>query len=246
MKTITVISLASAIAAPAMLAAAPAQAQVSGIAIVDPEEVVLTSNALAAADASVSTTYAAQFTQVKTRQQQLNTQLETIAKPLDTNKDGKTSPEELQAGAAAKSPIIAQLQTAQNAGQDAIATLNAPMIRAEAYAIDQISQKYGAAMQTVVANKKVSLLLSAASVQFSQPAVDLTTDIKAELDRTTPSVSISPPANYQPSQQTIQLLQGYQQYKYATALRQAQAQQGTPAAPAAAPAGPAKPKPSGR
>lgn len=243
MKTKTVLSLAGAFIAPALLAAAPAQAQVSGVAVADPEAVVLGAAALNAANTSIATTYAAQLAQVKTRQQQLQAQLQAMAKPLDTNKDGQVSDAEIQAAQTAKNPVLTQIDAAQKSGQEEIQRLNAPMLRAQAYAIEQITQKYNAAMQTVVTSKKISLLLSANTVQFAQPAVDVTDDIKAELDRTTPSVSVAPPANWQASQQTIQLLQQYQQAVYAQAVRQAQAQgQPQPAAPAgAAPAKPGKP-----
>lgn len=237
----TILLFAGATIAPAMLLAAPATAQVSGVAIADPEAVVLGATALNAANASIATTYKTQLDQVKARQQALNTQLEGLAKPLDTNKDGQLSEAELQAAQAAKNPALAQIETARNTGQQEIQRLNAPMVRAQAYAIEQITQKYNPSMQTVVNAKKISLLLSAGTVQFAQPAVDVTDDIKAELDRTTPSVSIAPPANWQPAQQTVQLLQQYQQLVYAQAVRQAQAGAAAPATGAPAPA-----KPSGR
>ena len=98
-------------------------------------------------------------------------------------------------------------------------------------------------MQSVVAAKKISLLLSAGTVQFSTPAVDVTDDIKAELDRANPTVAFTPPAGWQPSQQTQQLLQQYQQLAYMSAMQRQRAAGG--AAPAAAPAAGAK-TPQGR
>ena len=89
--------------------------------------------------------------------------------------------------------------------------------------------KYEAAMKSVVAAKKVSLLLSAGAVQYNAPDADLTDEIKAELDRQAPTVSVTPPANWQPSQQTGQLFQRYQQLVYYSAM---QRQQGAAAAPA--------------
>ena len=71
----------------------------------------------------------------------------------------------------------------------------------------------------------------------------MTRDVIAEIDRSTPTVPVTPPANWQPTQETVQLLQQYRQIVAANAQRRAQAAPaaGTPAAPA--PAGKA---PTGR
>lgn len=95
------------------------------------------------------------------------------------------------------------------------------------------SPKYDPALRAVVTAKKINLVLSPNAIQYAPPATDITRDIIAEIDRTTPTVSITPPANWQPQQQTVELLQQYRQIVYANAQRRQQA--GTPA-PAAAPA----------
>ncbi|WP_242139040.1 MULTISPECIES: OmpH family outer membrane protein [unclassified Sphingomonas] len=213
--------------------AGAAQAQVGGIAIADPETVILTAKALDAANTSIATTYKAQLDQATARAQALQAQLNTLYAPLDLNKDKQLSDDEIQKAQAAKNPALAQIETAQRTGQADVARLRGPATLAQAYAIEQISQKYAAAMQAVVASKKLSLLLSAGSVQFSTPAVDVTDDIKAELDRTNPTVAFTPPAGWQPSQQTQQLLQQYQQLAYISAMQRQRAAGGAAAAPAA-------------
>ncbi|MFT6570930.1 MAG: hypothetical protein ACJAWY_002653 [Sphingomonas echinoides] len=66
----------------------------------------------------------------------------------------------------------------------------------------------------------------------------MTDDIKAELDRTNPSVPITPPAGWQPSQQTQQLLQQYlQQQQYAAAIQARRAAAAAPAPTGKAPQG---------
>ena len=221
----------------AAMLAMPAQAQVAGIAVADPAAVILSAKALEVANSQINTSYKAQLDQVKTRESALQTELNGIKTQLDTNHDGNVSDAELQAAQAAKNPALQKFQTARDTGQKDLARLNEPMVRAQAYAIEQITQKYPAAMNAVVANKKISLLLSADQVLFTQPVVDVSDDIKAEIDRTTPSVSTTPPANWQPSQQTQNLQQQFQQLMYVQAVRAAQAQQG--AAPGAAPPAPA-------
>jgi Skp family chaperone for outer membrane proteins len=242
MKTYQKLMLGCAAILPAFAMATSAQAQANGVAISDPETVILTAKALDAANQSISTTYKAQLDQASARQQALQAEMATLGAPLDTNKDKRLSDEEIAAAQAAHSPILAKMEAAQKAAQAESARLSAPATRAQAYAIEQISQKYSAAVKTVVDAKKISLLLSAGSVQYNTPAVDVTDEIKAALDAAAPTVAITPPTGWQPSQQTVQLQQQFQQLVYMSAMRRAQAQQ---AGGAAAPA-PGTKAPSGR
>lgn len=219
--------------------AGAAQAQTNGVAIADPETVILTAKALDAANQSISTTYKPQLDQANARQQALQAELLTLAAPIDTNHDKRLSDDEIAAAQAAHSPVLAKMEAAQKAGQADAARLSAPATRAQAYAIEQISQRYPAAVKTVVDAKKISLLLGAGTVQYSTPAVDVTADIKNALDAAAPTVPITPPADWQPSQQTVQLQQQFQQLVYLSAMRrqQQQAAGGAPAAAAKTPTG---------
>jgi len=80
-------------------------------------------------------------------------------------------------------------------------------------------------VQNAVRAKNVSLLVSPQAVLFMQPTADITSAVTAELDKLVPTVSITPPANWQPDQQTIQLLQDVQQVRLAAAQAMAQQQQ---------------------
>src|SRR3546814_18628704 len=86
----------------------------------------------------------------------------------------------------------------EEAGKQELARLQQPAARAQGYALEQISAHLDKAVQTVVGQKKVSLLLRPEAAFFAQPTVDITPAITTELDRVVPSVSISPPANWQP------------------------------------------------
>jgi Skp family chaperone for outer membrane proteins len=242
MKTFTKFLLASALVAPAFLVAGSANAQVAGVAVADPEGAILSAKALDAANSSISTTYKAQLDQARARQISLQAELKTLIAPIDTDHDSKLSDAEIIAAQNAKSPVLEKIKTAQTTAQNDIARANQPATRAQAYAIEQITQKYSAAVNAVVTAKKLSLLLSANTVQFAAPSVDVTDDIKNELDRTIPTVSIAPPADWQPAQQTLQLQQQYQQIMYAQAVQRAQAGPGTaPAAPGTPATTPKKP-----
>jgi Skp family chaperone for outer membrane proteins len=217
------VLLLGALAAPAFLSA-PASAQVGGVAVANPEGVIVGAKALSAAFQTIGTTYKAQFDQARTRQQQLDTQLKSLIAPIDTNKDGQLSQAEVQAAQAAKSPALAQIENAQKSGQEELGRITQPATLAQLYAIDQLTQKYPAALKSVIDSKKLSLVLGGDSVIYTTPAVDVTNDIRAALDAAAPTVPVTPPANFQPTQQDAQLLQQYQ-VAYSNAIR-AQQQQG--------------------
>jgi len=248
--------LVSGLLAGGTLLALPAAAQVTSLAVIDPAAAILNAKAIGAAVGTIGTTYKTQLDQVAARRTALSAELKAAAAPLDTNKDGQISDAELQAAQAAKNPALDRLKTAQANAEAELARLNQPMARAEVYAIEQVMSRYNEAMQNVVNTKKIPLVLSADSVLFGQPAADITNDVKLEIDRLAPTVSIAPPANWQASQQAVQLFQQLQQAQAAAA--QQSAQQGAGAAPAAptatppaatrpatAPAG-TRPQPQGR
>ena len=228
------------VVASAAILASPAVAQVSGIATAAPDSVILNAKAFGAANTQIATTYKAQLDQATAKQTALTTQIRTI---LDTNKDGQISNEEYQASQVATNPLSGRVKAAETAGQPAIDQLRAPAVKAQAYAIEQVGLKYDAALQAVVRAKNINIVLSPNAIQYAPPTVDITKDVTAELDRQTPTVSTAAPANWQPSQDTVSLLQQYRQAVYMQEMRRAQAAQSGAATPAAA--APAK-QPPGR
>lgn len=222
MKTYTKVLLATALIAPGALLAS-AQAQAQSVAVADPEAAVANSKAFTAANAQIQTTYKAQLDQAQARRAAIQKELAPLYAALDTNKDGQVSQQEAEAAQAAKRPELATLQQKQAAGQRELATIELPASRAQQYAIEQISAKLNAAVQAAIGKKGVTVLLKPAAALVVQPTADITAAITAELDSTVPSVSITPPAGWQPGQQGQ-----------------------AAAAPAATPAAPAKKQPQGR
>ncbi|WP_375287471.1 OmpH family outer membrane protein [Sphingomonas sp.] len=184
---------AAALAAPALLAG-HAQAQVSGIAVADPEAAVANSKAWAAARSQIQTTYKTQIDQANTRR----TAVEAELRPLvDAYRKAAAAP---GANEASLRPQATAIQTKQQAAEQEIGRLTQPAQRAQAYAVEQISAKLNDAVQAAVRAKNVSLVLRPAAAIFAQPAADITAAITAELDKSVPSVSVTPPANWQPGQ----------------------------------------------
>ncbi len=240
MKTITITCAAAIAGASVALLAGTASAQTAGIATAQPDAAIFSAKAFDAANQQISTTYKTQLDQAAAAETALNTQLRTL---LDTNKDGQVSQAEAAAAEAPNSALGNQVRAAQQKAQPNIQQLQGPAIKAQAYALEQITAKYDPALRAVVGAKKISIVLTPSTIQYAPPATDITRDIIAEIDRSTPSVSITPPANWQPQQQTVELLQQYRQLVYANAARRQQS--GAPATGAAAPAAPAT-SPQGR
>lgn len=244
--------LAALLAAPAALAfAAPANAQVAGIAYANPTTVVATSKAFGAARQQIATTYKASFDQIQARRDAAQKEADPIVAKLlaqyDTNKDGKLSQQEQAAAVNAKSPLLDQLKDTQEKAEGEIAKLTNPAARAELFAIESILRQYEAAQLRVVTAKKISVVLSPEVFMYAPDSADISSAITAEIDKTTPTVSIQPPANWQPSRDTLNIQQQLVQLAQLRAYQQqaAQAQQGAaPAAPAAA--APAGAKPAGK
>jgi Skp family chaperone for outer membrane proteins len=205
----------------ALMAAAPAVAQSKlGIAVVDVEQAVATSNAYTVARTQMETTYKTQIDAFRARQSALETDLKAKQAALNTG---------FQAAGGKPTPALQaqyeQLQQAQQAAQQELQRLGQPIQLAQAYIEEQISAKLGDALKTTMTNAKVDLVLKPEGTVSYQPTVDITAQVKAQLDIMVPAVSITPPAGWRPGGQ--------------------QAQPGAAAPAPAAPANPTK-KPTGR
>lgn len=239
--------LAAMLAAPAALViAAPANAQVAGIAYANPTSVVAASKAFGAANQQISTTYKAAFDQMQQRRTALENELKPLVAQLDTNKDGKVSEEEGKAAQTAKNPAIEKIRTAQTNAQNDLGRLSNPAARAELFAIESILRQYEAAQLRVVNARKISVVLSPEVFMYAPDSANISQAITAEIDKVAPTVSIQPPADWQPSRETLAIQQQIAQAAQLQAYQQAAAQQQRPAAAGAAPAAagatqPAKP-----
>jgi len=243
-------------ASAAMTVAAPASAQVAGIATINTIEAITRAKAFTTAETQLDTTFKPVRDQIQARQTKFQADARPLISTIDTNKDGQVSEAEEQAAAARKDPNYTQLMTLQNQANEEIQKLQMPSILAELFAFEKILALYDAAQISVVNARKVNVILTPEAIVYAPDAVDITDAVVAELDKT-PTVAITPPANWQPQQRTVQFQQQVNElkrraYQLAAARAQQQQQQGTAAAPgAAAPAArpatagtkPAKPEP---
>lgn len=211
------LALAVALAAPGVITAGQAHAQVAGIATADPNRAVEGSRAWQAARTQIQTTYKTQLDQAAARERTLQTELQPLVTAYQSAARAPNATE------ASVRPAAQALQTRQQAAQQELGRLTLPAQRAQAYAVEQISARLPEAVQAAVRARNVQLLLRPDAALFAQPTADVTAAITTELDRLVPSVGITPPANWQPGQSQQQAA--------------APAAAGTrPAAPAPAPA----------
>lgn len=184
----------AAVAAPALLAATPAAAQV---AVANLDAAVENTNAFRTAMTQMQTTYKTQIDQARAR----STALEAELKPLvDAFNAAQRAPNPNQQA------LQAQYQTIQQkkaAGDQDVQRIAQPVAVARAYVVDQFTtgNKLDAAVRAAMTTKRVNLVVQPGAVVLAQPAADITADITTELNKTVPSVSITPPAGWQPGGQ---------------------------------------------
>jgi len=107
-------------------------------------------------------------------------------------------------------------QQSQQSAQAELQRMGQPIALANAYVEEQITAKLSDALKAAMAKAKVDLVLAPDATVSYQPTVDITDAVVTEINALVPSVSITPPAGWQPGRQ------------------------GQAAAPAAAPANPAQ------
>lgn len=187
--------LAGALAVPAALSIAPAQAQVGGIAVADMQGAIANTKAWQAARTQIQATYKPQLDRAEARSRAIQAELQPLVTQFNT---ARAAPNANQAALQTQAQAI---QAKQTAAQQELGRITAPAERAQQYAIEQIQGKLQEAVQSVVRAKNVSLLVAPQAVLFAQPVADVTPAVTTELDRLIPTVNTTPPAGWQPGQQ---------------------------------------------
>jgi len=189
MKTMTKFFVA--VSALALAPAAPALAQT--VAYTDVQQVLGTSAAAKLADQQMRVTFKAQYDQVESRSRVLQAELNAMIVKVQADQKANANDPSLQTQ-------VKAIQEKQRAAQEELGRLSDPIERVNAYVLEQIDAKLDAAVTAAMAKKKVALLLQRGAVIKNTPGTDLTQDIVTELNALVPSVSITPPANWQPGQ----------------------------------------------
>ncbi len=175
------------------LSLVPAAASAQSVAYSDVQQVLGMSQAARAADQQMRVTYKTTFEQIESRSRVLQAELNAMI--VKYQADQKANPNNPSLATQAKA-----IQEKQRAAQEEIGKLSDPIERVNAYVLEQIDAKLDAAVSAAMAKKKVALLIQKGAVIKNTPGTDLTQDIVAELNTLVPSVSITPPADWQPGQ----------------------------------------------
>ncbi len=216
-------TIAASLIAASTLTAGSVSAQVSGIATADPTIAIARTKALAAGYTQVRTTYSSYITQIDGK----NKEITVLQKQLDTNNDNQITDAELKAAQAAKHPAVQSIVTKQNE----INKLREPIVMAQYFVIQNITAKYEAAQQSVVAAKRVSIIVTPDALVWAPKTADITDAIVAQLDASVPTVATAPPAQWRPTRQTAAIHQQIQKLLIASArVQAAQAAANRPAA----------------
>lgn len=216
MKTIMHILAPTMLAASTVLAA-PATAQVQGpVASLDVTRTVLGSGALATAYTEIGQAYTQQTELIRTKTEQR----QNILRAFDKNNDNQIDEAEVEA--AQKSPQFQQAQTLEAEITQLTNQVNAARI----FAIEQILEQVSPALEQVVNDKKIKLVLDPSAVLYSPAEADITQAVVTVLNTRLPRVAITPAEGWQPSRQGVQMFQEIQQLlATAAAMQRQQAQQ---------------------
>lgn len=213
-----------ALAASQAVMVAPAVAQqVRGIGVANVQAVIALSNAFRNAEQQRATTYKAQIDQANARGAQLQAQLKPLYDRI--NADARAA----NPNRASLEQQAQQIQRIEQAGQQELNNLMAPVQRSRAYVVEQISERLDAATKSAMDKQKITLLLSSEAVILADAPYNLNQAIVNELNALLPAAQIVPPAGWMPREQREEMARQQQQ-----------------AAPAPAPRAPAPTPPTGR
>jgi Skp family chaperone for outer membrane proteins len=224
----------AAYAQPAAPAARPAAgAVVPGLAVANVEAVVGNSLAFKVAQQQRPVTYKAQFDAANARRAQITSQLQPMVDRFTRERSAATA--NTPAAQASLQQQAQTIQGIQEAGQAELQKILEPVALSEAYVQEQISEKINQAIQTAMAKKGITLMLTPQSVVAASNAYNLNQGILDDLNALIPSAQLVPPAGWEPRE--------VREQKAAQAAQQGAA----PAArPAAVPAPATRPAPGGR
>ena len=222
MKIFGKTALCALLATSAVSIAAPAAAQVNGMATVDVAMTVVSSQALQNGYQLVGTQYQAQRTTIDQRTQQR----QELLRAFDTNNDAQLDEAE---AAPLQDPTNATVLQIQAIDAE-IQQLQVPINLARVYVVQQVAQQYSASLQQVISDRSIQFVISPEALVYAPEGVDVTPLVVTALNARLPSVSITPPAGWQPTEQVVNLFQQVQ--NILVMAQQQQQQAAAPQAPA--------------
>lgn len=191
---IKAIALATVAIGGVSIVTAPAVAQTRlGVGVVSVEGAIAQSNTYKTAQNTIRTTYAAQIQQLDTQSKAAETELKPLVDAYNNAVRANNQAQIQTSGQA--------LQTKRQQINQRLMPLQQPIALAGAYVEEQIGRQLDTAVRNVMKAKKVDLVVQPQAVVGFEPYVNITTDLANEISRLVPTVSVTPPAGWQPGQQ---------------------------------------------
>lgn len=178
---------------PAQVAATPLT---PGLGVINVAAVIDASAAHRSAIAQRQTAYKALYDQAKTIQTSGNAAIQQRVQAIQAEKT-KPSPDIAQINRWAGE--INQISTSGNAE---VQRILAPVALSEAYEGDQIAKALLPAIQNVMTKRQINYILGPGAMAFWDVRYSIDRDVLTALDAALPAVSITPPAGWQPNQQS--------------------------------------------
>lgn len=194
LKPVLAAGFAFAAIAPVTAVPAAAQQAVKGIGVVSLPAVMVNSNAYKTAEAQRPTTYKPQIDQAEQRRQAIAQQLQPLVDKFNADRQAANpNQQSLQQQAA-------QIQQIQQAGQQELNQILAPVALSRAYVEEQIEDKLNDAVQNAARKKGVTLILdpTQGAIVYADAAYNITQDVLNELNTLLPSAQLVPPQGWQP------------------------------------------------
>lgn len=190
-----ILAAALAAAAPVALPVAVSAQVVPGIAVANPDAIVVNSAAYKLAEQQRPVTYKAQIDAAEARRAQLQAQIEPLIQKYQTDSQAATPNQ------ASLQQQAQQIQRIQQSGEAELQRLLQPVAMSRAYVLEQIGNKLEAAMEAAQKRRKITLVLNPSAIVAADQAYNLNQDVLTELDRILPQAQLVPPADWKPAAQ---------------------------------------------
>jgi Skp family chaperone for outer membrane proteins len=175
------------------ITAAPAFAQV---AVADLEGAVAQTTAFQNAQNQIKTMYKTQIDSFNARQTAIGNQLKPLQTELQSmQRNPATQPAAFQAK-------VNAYQAQEGKAKDELQRLAQPFARPTAFAQQQVSEKLNDAIKAAMTAKGIKVVIPPDATLAVAPDANLTPEITNQLNNLVKTVSITPPANWQPGQPT--------------------------------------------
>lgn len=235
------------LAGAAMLAPAAASAQVAGLASANKIQAVMGSKAFKDGYAAINTQHGPDVAKL----QQLQTDIDALVKPLDSNGDGqlteadaefvkaiqqrdvvfksldvnkdeKLTGTELDQFRAKNLPVQQYIEKQQEVGD-----IERAIQISQLYIVNEVSKQYNAAVQSIATTKKLSAVFVPGVLEWAPKEMNITPQIIAAIDRALPTITLPPTEQLQftTSQDAVELQRQIEQIMVNNAVAQARAAQ---------------------